>query len=73
MTGDNIPEFTIGQSKSADAAALTKARARGEMYGFTGLFLSNFIERELRLMAKWQRPPKRVKAPSAHPPLNFTA
>ena len=38
----------------ADEAAIAKARARGEMHGFTGIFLTNFIERELRLMVKWR-------------------
>jgi hypothetical protein len=31
-----------------------KARARGESHGFTSVFLDNFIERELRMMWKWQ-------------------
>jgi hypothetical protein len=34
-------------------ARITKARARGQALGFTGMFLSNFIERELKLMQKW--------------------
>jgi hypothetical protein len=35
-------------------AAIAKARARGRMHGITGIFLANFIERELQLMAKWR-------------------
>ncbi len=38
----------------AEKAAIAKARARGEMHGFTGIFLVNFIERELQLMVKWR-------------------
>jgi hypothetical protein len=38
---------------SDDDALIAKARARGEMHGFAGIFLSNFIERELELMRKW--------------------
>jgi hypothetical protein len=47
------------EGASCDAAALNeeasiaKARARGESLGFTGIFLSSFIERELVLMKKW--------------------
>lgn len=37
----------------ASQEMLAKARARGEMHGFTGMFLDNFIERELRMMWKW--------------------
>ena len=47
----------------ADDPAIAKARARGEMHGFTGIFLANFIERELRLMVKWKN---RARAKGAH-------
>lgn len=50
----NVPQFTVGVAKLANEAAIVKARARGEMYGFTGIFLADFIERELRLMVKWR-------------------
>jgi hypothetical protein len=64
-------EFSEMQAATfqADEAAIAKARARGEMYGFTGIFLANFIERELRLMVKWR---SRTRAEEAHcpPPKN---
>jgi hypothetical protein len=53
----------------ADEAAIAKARARGEMYGFSGIFLANFIERELRLMVKW-RNRTRVEEAQCPPPNN---
>ncbi len=44
----------ITTTKMTDEAAIAKARARGEKYGFTGIFLANFIEHELRLVVKWR-------------------
>jgi hypothetical protein len=37
----------------ADAEKYAKAKARGEMHGFTDIFLDHFIELELTMMQKW--------------------
>ena len=53
---DSPSLHVVSSSPSAfadDEALLAKARARGESLGFKGIFLANFIERELILMRKW--------------------
>jgi hypothetical protein len=68
MTGDSATEFTAGATRLADEAAVARARARGEMYGFAGLFLSSFIERELQLMEIWRNRSKEERQiPSIRP------
>jgi hypothetical protein len=42
----------------ASSDMLVKARARGEAHGFKDEFLDNFIERELRMMWKWNNKAK---------------
>jgi hypothetical protein len=68
MTADNGSEFSVGAVKLADKAVVSRARARGEMYGFAGAFLASFIERELRLMVKWRDRSTAVKSTLSAPP-----